>query len=162
MTSQLVRGTARVEPTQWRDKKRYLWLMGAVAPPPRCSWCCRSCGGMNQLGWTAASQVFFGSARPDLHAAAGAGPQVRRRDGQNPPDEVMEYLENDKYYRYCTYIFIPFQYASLIFGALHVHRVEPELARLRRRPQLVRQDRSGALGWRARRHRHQHRPRTGH
>ncbi len=24
-------------------------------------------------------------------------------DGQNPPDEVMERLENDKYYRYCTY-----------------------------------------------------------
>ena len=38
-------------------------------------------------------------------------------DGQNPPDEVMERLENDKYYRYCTYIFIPFQYASVIFGA---------------------------------------------
>jgi alkane 1-monooxygenase len=30
---------------------------------------------------------------------------------------VMERLENDKYYRYCTYIYIPFQYASLIVGA---------------------------------------------
>jgi alkane 1-monooxygenase len=29
----------------------------------------------------------------------------------------MERLENDKYYRYCTYIYIPFQYASVIFGA---------------------------------------------
>ena len=29
----------------------------------------------------------------------------------------MERLENDKYYRYCTYIFIPFQYVSVIFGA---------------------------------------------
>ena len=38
-------------------------------------------------------------------------------DGQNPPDEVMERLENDKYYRYCTYIYIPFQYASVILGA---------------------------------------------
>ena len=38
-------------------------------------------------------------------------------DGQNPPDEVMERLENDKYYRYCTYVYIPFQYASVIFGA---------------------------------------------
>ena len=26
-------------------------------------------------------------------------------------------MENDKYYRYCTYIYIPFQYASVIFGA---------------------------------------------
>ena len=39
------------------------------------------------------------------------------RDGQNPPAELMEFLENDKYYRYCTYAFIPFQYASVIFGA---------------------------------------------
>jgi alkane 1-monooxygenase len=38
-------------------------------------------------------------------------------DGQNPPDEAMERLENDKYYRYCTYIYIPFQYASVLLGA---------------------------------------------
>ncbi|WP_246183037.1 alkane 1-monooxygenase [Mycolicibacterium grossiae] len=38
-------------------------------------------------------------------------------DGQNPPDEVMERLENDRYYRYCTYAYIPFQYASVILGA---------------------------------------------
>jgi alkane 1-monooxygenase len=29
----------------------------------------------------------------------------------------MERLENDKYYRYCTYAFIPFQFASVVFGA---------------------------------------------
>ncbi len=37
-------------------------------------------------------------------------------DGQNPPEEVMEQLENDRYYRYCTYVFIPFQLASLVFA----------------------------------------------
>jgi alkane 1-monooxygenase len=30
---------------------------------------------------------------------------------------VMEWLENDKYYRSCTYAFIPFQYLSMILGA---------------------------------------------
>ena len=29
----------------------------------------------------------------------------------------MERLENDKYYRYCTYIYIPFQYLSVVLGA---------------------------------------------
>ena len=29
----------------------------------------------------------------------------------------MEWLENDKYYRYCTYAFILFQFVSLILGA---------------------------------------------
>ncbi len=28
----------------------------------------------------------------------------------------MEQLENDKYYRYCTYIYIPFQIASLVMA----------------------------------------------
>jgi alkane 1-monooxygenase len=35
-------------------------------------------------------------------------------DGENPPDEVMDRLENDKYYRYCTYAYIPFQILSLV------------------------------------------------
>ncbi len=30
---------------------------------------------------------------------------------------MMERLENDKYYRYCTYLYIPFQYASVVMGA---------------------------------------------
>src|SRR5690606_12297520 len=38
-------------------------------------------------------------------------------DGQNPPDEVMEQLEHDRYYRYRVYAYIPFQLASLVFAA---------------------------------------------
>ncbi len=38
-------------------------------------------------------------------------------DGQNPPRRSMERLENDKYYRYCTYIYIPFQLLSVVLGA---------------------------------------------
>jgi alkane 1-monooxygenase len=39
-------------------------------------------------------------------------------DGQNPPDEATQLLEDDKYYRFRTYAFIPFQYLSLISAAL--------------------------------------------
>src|ERR1700759_1828189 len=110
--------TAAIGPNAkvWQDKKRHLWLMGLIAPTASfvmlpIVW------GMNQLGWHAAAQVplWIGPILPDvllpildLHF----GP-----DGQNPPDEVMEQLENDKYYRYCTYAFIPFQYLSMILGA---------------------------------------------
>ena len=38
-------------------------------------------------------------------------------DGQNPPEELIEQLENDKFYRYCTYAYIPFQFASLVFAS---------------------------------------------
>ncbi len=107
-----------VEPgaRQWRDKKRYLWLTGLVAPTAL-FMVLPGVWAMNQQGWHTVSQVslWIGPLLlfvllPLLDLKFGA-------DGQNPPDEVMERLENDKYYRYCTYAFIPFQYASVLFGA---------------------------------------------
>jgi alkane 1-monooxygenase len=100
----------------WRDRKRHLWLMGLITPTALfvmlpLIW------GMNQLGWQAASQgllwigpILVYIVLPILDLSVGP-------DGQNPPDEVMEQLENDKYYRYCTFIFIPFQYLSVVLGA---------------------------------------------
>ena len=110
--------TAALDPNArvWQDKKRYLWLMGLIVPTLLLTvlpfvWA------MNQAGWKTASQVLFWIGPillyillPILDLRFGA-------DGQNPPDEVMEWLENDKYYRYCTYIYIPFQYASVVLGA---------------------------------------------
>ncbi|MET0305287.1 MAG: alkane 1-monooxygenase [Solirubrobacterales bacterium] len=37
-------------------------------------------------------------------------------DAENPPDSVIKWLEQDRYYRWCTYVFIPVQYAGLIFA----------------------------------------------
>jgi len=74
------------------------------------------CGRSNQWGWHAARRCRSGSARSCSMCCCPSW-TCGRSDGQNPPDEVMERLENDKYYRYCTYIYIPFQYASVIFGA---------------------------------------------
>ena len=115
MTSQLDTGAAEA-PTQWRDKKRYLWLF-ALVPPTALFVLLPVVWGFNQLGWTAASQVFFWVGPFLIYVLLPALDIRFGRDGQNPPDEVMEYLENDRYYRYCTYLFIPFQYATVIFGA---------------------------------------------
>lgn len=107
---------AEVPVEQWRDTKRYLWLMGLIVPTAifvmlPVVWA------TNQLGWHTAAQaplwigpILLYVLLPLLDWRFGA-------DGQNAPDEVMEALENDKYYRYCTYAFIPFQYLSLIVGA---------------------------------------------
>ncbi|MFN3603031.1 MAG: fatty acid desaturase, partial [Dietzia sp.] len=35
-------------------------------------------------------------------------------DRSNPPDDVIDQLENDKYYRWITYLFLPIQYAGFI------------------------------------------------
>jgi len=37
-------------------------------------------------------------------------------DARNPPDSVVKWLEQDRYYRWCTYAFIPLQYAGLVFA----------------------------------------------
>ncbi|HXV05093.1 MAG TPA: alkane 1-monooxygenase, partial [Solirubrobacterales bacterium] len=40
----------------------------------------------------------------------------RGLDEENPPDDVIKWLEQDRYYRWCTYAFLPLQYAGLIFA----------------------------------------------
>ena len=37
-------------------------------------------------------------------------------DAENPPDSIIKWLEQDRYYRWCTYVFIPVQYAGLLFA----------------------------------------------
>ena len=160
MTSQLDSGAAQAPATQWRDKKRYLWLFGLV-PPTALFVMLPVIWAFNQFGWTTASQAFFWVGPFLIYVLLPTLDITFGRDGQNPPDEVMEYLENDKYYRYCTYIFIPFQYATVLFGAYAFTASNLSWLGLRRRPELGGQDRAGAVGRRARRHRHQHRPRDG-
>jgi len=100
---------------RWRDRKRYLWLLGLILPTSllvavALAWL------LGTLGFSDATPVVWWIGPillfvllPILDVFVGA-------DGQNPPDEVMEYLENDKYYRYCTYGVIPLQLASLVLA----------------------------------------------
>jgi alkane 1-monooxygenase len=101
---------------QWRDRKRYLWPLGLIAPTALfvvlpVIWT------MNKLGWQTLSPVLFWIGPLLIYVLLPLLDVRFGPDGQNPPDEVMERLENDPYYRYCTYAFIPFQYASVVFGA---------------------------------------------
>ena len=112
MTAESTQDTA-----MWQDRKRSLWLMGLIVPTLLLAilpivWA------MNQLGWQAASQVWFWIGPILLYIVLPALDLRFGADGQNPPDEAMQWLENDKYYRYCTYAFIPFQYLSVILAAL--------------------------------------------
>ncbi|MFJ7723386.1 alkane 1-monooxygenase, partial [Rhodococcus erythropolis] len=47
---------------------------------------------------------------PIVDVAVGA-------DGRSPPDNVIAALQDDRYYRWCTYLFVPLQYAGLVFAA---------------------------------------------
>jgi alkane 1-monooxygenase len=107
---------SKVHGETWRDTKRYLWLMGLIVPTAvlvmlPVVWA------LNQFGWHGVAQVPFWIGPILVYVVL---PLLDRRfgpDGENPPDEVMERLENDEYYRYCTYSFIPFQYLTVVLGA---------------------------------------------
>ena len=94
---------------RWRDSKRYLWLLGAVIPLiPVAMW--------GLYAWTGSTlSWFFGPffvfvLIPVFDLLAGLDPN-------NPPDEIIEALEEDRYYRWITYAFIPMQLLGLIWGA---------------------------------------------
>jgi alkane 1-monooxygenase len=94
---------------QWRDKKRYLWLMGALIPLiPLSTWGLYAWTGSSLAWWFGPFFLFVVVPLADM--AAGL-------DRNNPPDELIEALEQDTYYRWITYLFIPLQVAGLIWAA---------------------------------------------
>ncbi|MFT4263184.1 MAG: fatty acid desaturase [Nocardioides sp.] len=92
--------------TQWRDKKRYLWLIGLVVP----SLVFVALAGGELTGWSA----FYWTGPIILFVVVPLLDLVIGRDGSNPPDDVIEALENDRYYRYITFAFLPIQYAGFL------------------------------------------------
>jgi alkane 1-monooxygenase len=97
-----------LNPAGWRDGKRYAWLLGVLVPlTPSFSWGLVEASGFG-LFWFLAPVMVFG-VFPLLDWAIGLDPT-------NPPDSVLNWLEQDPYYRWCTYLFIPVQYAGLVFA----------------------------------------------
>ncbi len=96
------------ETVSWRDPKRYLWLLGLVVPTlPFLSWALVHATGLGVL-WFYGPVLVFGIF-PLLDLAVGM-------DARNPPDSAIKALEQDRYYRWCTYLYLPIQYAGLVFA----------------------------------------------
>lgn len=107
----------RRDPAPWTDGKRSLWLFGLFAPSALfiaipIIWA------LNKVGWTLAAQVPFWIGPILIYLVVPLADRRYGRDSRNPPAEVLEYLENDPYYRYCTYLFFPLQYATVFCGAV--------------------------------------------
>ncbi|UVE94067.1 fatty acid desaturase [Dietzia sp. B32] len=105
-----------VEPFAWTDAKRYLWLLGLI-PAMGLFLSMPIVAGFNALGWGVAATVAWFLLPFLVYVAIPLGDLAIGADGENPPDEVMDRLEADPFYRWCTYLYIPFQYASLITAA---------------------------------------------
>jgi alkane 1-monooxygenase len=97
-----------VNPAAWSDGKRYAWLLGIIVPlSPFLAFFWVTVTGFGAL-WYLGPLLVFGLF-PLLDMAIGLDPT-------NPPDSVLKFLEQDRYYRWCTYVFIPIQYAGLVFA----------------------------------------------
>jgi alkane 1-monooxygenase len=97
-----------LNPATWRDPKRYAWFLGLIVPLlPFLAW-----GGVELTGlgvfWFWGPVLVF-VIFPLLDIVSGM-------DAENPPDSIIKWLEQDRYYRWCTYVFIPVQYAGLVFA----------------------------------------------
>jgi alkane 1-monooxygenase len=92
--------------TAWRDPKRYAWLFGLLVPVlPFVAWVLASLTGV-ALFWFAGPLIVF-VVIPLLDLAFGP-------DAKNPPDAALTGLEDDRYYRWCTYAYLPLQYGGLV------------------------------------------------
>lgn len=93
----------------WTDGKRYAWLLGLVVPMiPFIAWGLVEATGLGVFWWF--GPMFIFGFMPALDRLGGD-------DKANPPETAIKWLEADRYYRWCTYLFIPIQLVATVFSA---------------------------------------------
>ncbi|WP_067687975.1 alkane 1-monooxygenase [Nocardia jejuensis] len=91
------------------DPKRHLWVLGLIAP---------GCALLpSQLVLHTGYEVFWWIGPIIVLIVIPVLDWVVGEDGTNPKDEDYELLSGDRYYRWCTYMFLPIQLAGLIIAA---------------------------------------------
>ena len=92
----------------WRDPKRYAWLFGLLVPLlPAVGWGLTRLTGC-RVFWFAGPLVVF-VLIPLFDFLVGP-------DAKNPPETSLAALEGDRYYRACTFAYLPLQYGSLVLA----------------------------------------------
>lgn len=95
--------------TGYRDNKRYFWMLSPVwVMVPAISIYLAYVTGMEWLVWS--TFIIWYAVLPVLDWALGSDPN-------SPPPEAIEKLEQEKYYRYLTYVTVPLHYVALLVGA---------------------------------------------
>jgi alkane 1-monooxygenase len=91
---------------QWRDPKRYLWLVGLVVPTLAfLAYGLWAATGLGAFFWS--GPIVILGVVPALDLLVG-------RDRSNPPEDLIAALEEDRYYRWITYAFLPIQYLGFV------------------------------------------------
>ena len=92
----------------WSDTKRWLWLIGLLVPVlVPAAFGLVALTGVAAFWWFGPFFVFV--VIPIIDVAAGL-------DSENPPDLAIAWLEQDRYYRWVTYLYLPLQYGGLVLA----------------------------------------------
>ena len=94
--------------TKWKDRRRYVWLWGLLVPlmPFGAYFMARGTG--SDWSWYSGPMWVLGVI-PLLA-------WIRKHDTENPPDSAYEQLDQDRYYRFVIMMYVPLQYAALIWS----------------------------------------------
>ena len=97
---------ARGAPVQYRDRKRWWWLLSVVWPLlPFAGMAAHALSG-HEIGLALPLLISYG-LMPLLDAWIG-------EDENNPPEEVVPQLEADHYYRWLTWVTVPLHFVALV------------------------------------------------
>ena len=94
------------ETVEYRDTKRWLWILSVLSPAVPMAAVYFMLDSGNPL-WAMAPLIFYYVAVPLLDALFG-------EDNDNPPDAVIEALASDNYYRVLLFLSIPVFYGSFL------------------------------------------------
>ena len=93
----------------WKDRKRYLWLFGLVVP-------LLPFGAGNWVDYSGWAQILWFSGPIWILVMIPLLDRVFGTDRSNAPDWAVEQLAADRYYRWCTFLFLPIQYLGLVYA----------------------------------------------
>jgi len=92
------------------DPKRHLWVLGLIAPASALL--------PSQLVLQTGMEVFWWIGPIIVLVLIPILDWIVGEDGSNPRDEDYERLSNDRYYRWCTYLFLPVQMIGLLIASV--------------------------------------------
>ncbi|MCX5137443.1 MULTISPECIES: alkane 1-monooxygenase [unclassified Streptomyces] len=92
----------------WRDPKRPYWLLGLAVPTlPFQAGGLAAVTGLDVFWWWGPFFAFVLLPLAD---------HLIGDDGSNPPETAYARLDADRYYRWCTYLYLPLQYGALVWS----------------------------------------------
>jgi alkane 1-monooxygenase len=97
-----------LESVAWHDPKRFAWLLGLFIPF------------LPLVAWRLAERTDFGAfwfyGPVVVYGLFPIVDWLVGRTTNGPPDAAIKWLEQDRFYRWCTYLFLPLQYAGLVLA----------------------------------------------